>query len=48
MTPAQIEAKFLDCARQATSEARGRAIFGWVSAIAKQKSFVELWPLLRA
>ena len=26
----------------------GRAIFGWVSAIAKQKSFVELWPLLRA
>ena len=48
MTPAQIEAKFLDCARQTTSEARGRAIFGWVSAIAKQKSFAELWPLLRA
>ena len=47
MTPAQIEAKFLDCARQATTEAHGRTILAWLSGISKQKSFAGLWPLLK-
>ncbi len=48
MTPAQIEAKFLDCAKQSKSEERGRAILAWLSDIKNQKSFNGLWPLLKA
>ena len=48
MTPAQIEAKFLDCTKQSRSEERGRAILAWLSDIANQRSFAGLWPLLKA
>ena len=47
LTPAQIEAKFFDCASHAMSADAARKLFGWLGRIDEQQSFDELWPLLR-
>jgi 2-methylcitrate dehydratase PrpD len=47
MTPAQIEAKFFDCASHAISPDAARKLHGWFGRIDQQQSFDEVWPLLR-
>ena len=46
MTPAQLEEKFMDCARLTLGEAQGKRIFQWVSALPGQGTFDALWPML--
>jgi 2-methylcitrate dehydratase PrpD len=48
MSPAQIEVKFFDCARQAVKEDQAKRIFAWLNDLPKQTSFAEFWPLLGA
>ena len=47
MSQAQIEAKFLDCAKQAVREDAASKILATLSTLGEQKSFDEFWPLLR-
>ena len=47
MSPAQIEQKFLDCAREAVADDAARKILATLAKLGEQKSFDELWPLLR-
>ncbi len=47
MSQAQIEDKFLDCAAQAVHADAARKILATLSTLGEQKSFDELWPLLR-
>jgi 2-methylcitrate dehydratase PrpD len=48
LSPAQIEAKFFDCAKQAVQEDRAERIFAWLSDLPKQPTFTEFWKLIRA
>jgi 2-methylcitrate dehydratase PrpD len=48
MSAAQIEAKFLDCAKQALDAARAKEAYAWASDVTKQASFDGLWKALRA
>ncbi len=47
MTAAQNEAKFMDCARLVLRDEQARRVFAWLGDLPKQRSFDELWPLLR-
>jgi 2-methylcitrate dehydratase PrpD len=47
MTQAQLEEKFLDCAKQAVSADVGRQILAILNAINERASFDGFWPLLR-
>ena len=47
MSPAQIEAKFFDCARLVFREEQVRRVFAFASDLPKQVSFDALWPMLR-
>jgi 2-methylcitrate dehydratase PrpD len=47
MSPAQIEAKFFDCARKAIEEDRAARLFRWLNDLPTQTSFTEFWPLLK-
>ncbi len=47
MTPAQIEAKFMDCARLTMKDEQARRVFAWTSALPEKASFADLWGLLR-
>jgi 2-methylcitrate dehydratase PrpD len=47
MSKAQLEDKFLDCAAQAVSADVAKKILATLSTLGEQKSFDELWPLLR-
>ena len=47
LTPAQIEAKFMDCAVQAVDKERAGRIFAALQTLGEAPSFDELWPLLR-
>ena len=48
MTPAQIEAKFMDCAMLTKKEADARRLFAFVSDLPNRSSFDGFWPLLGA
>src|SRR5215470_5740744 len=47
MTPAQVEAKFTDCAAQVMSAEAGRKVYAFIDTLPAQRSFDPLWPLLR-
>jgi len=47
MTPAQIEAKFTDCAAQIMSAEAGRKVYAFLDTLPAQPSLNPLWPLLR-
>jgi 2-methylcitrate dehydratase PrpD len=47
MTPAQIEAKFFDCAKQAMKEDQAKQLFDWLVDLPKQASFAEFWKMAR-
>jgi 2-methylcitrate dehydratase PrpD len=47
MTPAQIEAKFNDCAAQVMSAETGRKVYAFLDTLPAQRSLDPLWPLLR-
>src|SRR6266404_459643 len=47
LTPAQIEAKFMDCAAQAVDKERAGRIFAALQTLGEAPSFDALWPLLR-
>ena len=47
MTPAQIEAKFADCAAQIMSAEAGRKVYAFLDTLPAQRSLDPLWPLLR-
>jgi 2-methylcitrate dehydratase PrpD len=47
MTPAQIEAKFSDCAAQVMSAEAGRKVYAFLDTLPAQPSLNPLWPLLR-
>ncbi len=47
MTPAQIEAKFMDCASHAVSADAAKRLFAILSKLDEQKSLDEFWPLVR-
>ncbi|HWG06636.1 MAG TPA: MmgE/PrpD family protein, partial [Beijerinckiaceae bacterium] len=47
MAPAQIQAKFFDCAGQAVEEDQAAKIFAWLDDLPNQNSFAEFWPLIR-
>ncbi len=46
MTSLEIEAKFLDCARQSIDAERARKILAWLGDLPKQSAFDEFWKLL--
>jgi hypothetical protein len=48
MTPAQIEARFMDCALLTKKEADARRLFAFVSDLPNRSSFEGFWPLLGA
>jgi 2-methylcitrate dehydratase PrpD len=48
MTPAQIEAKFMDCALLTKTEAQARRVFAFVRDLPNKSSFDGFWPLLGA
>jgi 2-methylcitrate dehydratase PrpD len=47
MSPAQIEAKFLDCAKEAVAPERAEKILATLRTLGDVPSFDEFWPLLR-
>jgi hypothetical protein len=47
MTPAQLEAKFSDCAAQALSAETGKRVFAFLDRLPEQRTFEGFWPLLR-
>jgi hypothetical protein len=47
MSRAQIEAKFLDCAREAVSADAARKILATLGTLGDGPRFDEFWPLLR-
>jgi 2-methylcitrate dehydratase PrpD len=47
MSGAQIEEKFLDCAKEAVDDAAAKKILATLRSLGEQPSFAELWPLLR-
>ena len=47
MSSAQIEAKFMDCAKLVMKEEQARRVFTWVGDLPEQRSFDALWPMLR-
>jgi 2-methylcitrate dehydratase PrpD len=47
MTQAQLEEKFLDCAAQAMNADVSKKILATLNALPNQRSFDDLWPLLR-
>ena len=47
MTPAQVEAKFTDCASQIMSAEAGRKVYTFLDTLPAQRSLDPLWPLLR-
>jgi hypothetical protein len=47
LTPAQIEAKFMDCAVQAVDKDRAGKIFAALQTLGDAPSFDDFWPLVR-
>jgi len=47
MSPAQMEAKFLDCAKVAVAPERAEKILATLRALGDAPSFDDFWPLLR-
>jgi 2-methylcitrate dehydratase PrpD len=47
MSPAQVEAKFMDCATRAVSEANAQKIFADLNELGSAATFAEFWPLVR-
>jgi 2-methylcitrate dehydratase PrpD len=47
MSQAQIEEKFLDCAREAVSPDAAQKILATLRALGQQDSFAAFWPLVR-
>jgi 2-methylcitrate dehydratase PrpD len=47
MSPAQIHAKFLDCAKEAVAPERAEKILATLRALGEAPSFADFWPLLR-
>jgi 2-methylcitrate dehydratase PrpD len=47
MTPAQLEEKFMDCAKEAVDAAAAARILATLRTLGDAPSFAELWPLLR-
>lgn len=47
MTMAQIEEKFLDCAKQIMSIDAARQVYAFLDALPAQPSLAPLWPMLR-
>ncbi len=46
MTPAQVEAKFMDCALLTRKEAEARRVFAFISDLPNKTSFDGFWSLL--
>ena len=47
MSPAQIEAKFFDCAKEAVASERAEKILATLRALGDAPSFEDFWPLVR-
>jgi hypothetical protein len=47
MSPAQLEEKFLDCAKEAVDADAARRILAVLRVLGEQSSFDDFWPLLR-